>query len=623
MIGVHMDHSEYGSLLNLMKKLDGKYPYLQVFVGDNHHTTLSKKNQFSKEDFDQMKKYLKKSKMKLMIHGLLSLNFCFPPKEPRFKWGIDNLVHDLSVCKRLGGRCGGVVIHLGGFQTPSIKTTYEECMKNFVESLQMVCERIKGGKILLETSINRPYTIGGTIESLAELYEKIPKKIKSRIGFCLDTCHIFSAGYPIHTIEGMKDYFAEWDRLIGLEKIKLIHLNDSKEPFHSIKDRHESIGKGYIFGKKLGGNPEVLGEILKVAKKRRIPVVLETDPDGFQEDIKMVKKMMGGNRKDWKPKIVEIFEKILMFHKTLGKKGNMQTKFRISSYEKILRSIKSSKPIYTMEDVEEIPGIGKNTKEKIEEIMKTGKLHMLEEIEKNPDYQAIYEMQGIWGIGVEKAQQIVLEDGIHTIRELRNAVKEGKVTLNEQQMKGLEYYEELSERIPRREITQFTKWIQKRVKKYGIKVVNAGSYRLGKKESGDIDLLFVKKNVKNHTSYAKAELFQNVIDDLREIILYIFSQGNEKMISIIQNPLTKKIRQMDIMMIDEEELPWYLLYFGSDKEFSKKIRKIAIDKGYKLSEKGIFDRKTGKRIDFYPKEEKEIFTFLEIPYVPPSERIII
>ena len=325
---------------------------------------------------------------------------------------------------------------------------------------------------------------------------------------------------------------------------------------------------------------------------------------------------------DKKKKVIDIFEKILKFHKTLGKKGNVQTKFRISSYEKILKKLKSySKPIRNVSDVDGIEGIGKSTKEKIDEILKTGKLQMLDEIEKNPEYKAIYEMLTIWGIGVEKAQEIVLEKKIYSIPHLKKAFKNKTISLNEQQQKGLEYHQQLSERIPRKEITNLTKWIQQKINKFGIEVVNAGSYRLGKKESGDIDLLFVKNNIKNHTSYAKAELFQNVIDDLRDIIVYIFSQGHEKLIAIIQNPLTNKIRQMDILMIDEKELPWYLLYFGSDKEFSKKIRKIAIEKGYKLSEKGLFDRKSGKRIDFHPKNEKEIFTFLQIPYIPPSKRI--
>jgi DNA polymerase/3'-5' exonuclease PolX len=338
--------------------------------------------------------------------------------------------------------------------------------------------------------------------------------------------------------------------------------------------------------------------------------------------IHIDKSKIKSRKKDSKNKIIKIFEEILKFHQTLGKKGNIQTQFRISSYEKILKKLKSySKPIYQVSNINEIEGIGKGTKEKVDEIIKTGKLKMLEDIKKNPEYKAIYEMQTIWGVGVEKAQEIVLEKKIYSISDLKKAIQNGKILFNEQQLKGLEYVNELSEKIPRNEITQFTKWIQHKMNKYGIQVVNAGSYRLGKKESGDIDLLFVKKNIKNHTSYAKGELFRNIIDELQDSILYIFSQGNQKLISILQNPISHKIRQMDILLIDEKELPWYLLYFGSDKEFSKKIRKMAIEKGYKLSEKGLFNRKTGKKIDFDPKDEKEIFTFLKIPYISPSKRI--
>jgi DNA polymerase/3'-5' exonuclease PolX len=74
------------------------------------------------------------------------------------------------------------------------------------------------------------------------------------------------------------------------------------------------------------------------------------------------------------------------------------------------------------------------------------------------------------------------------------------------------------------------------------------------------------------------------------------------------------------MFIDEIDLTFYILYFGSGVEFSKKIRKEAIEKGYKLSEKGLFDRKTGKRINFQPKTEKNIFNYLKIKYVKPKNR---
>ena len=77
---------------------------------------------------------------------------------------------------------------------------------------------------------------------------------------------------------------------------------------------------------------------------------------------------------------------------------------------------------------------------------------------------------------------------------------------------------------------------------------------------------------------------------------------------------------MDIAFIEEKYLPWYLLYFGSSREFSKKIRTIASKLGYKLNEMGLYNKKTGKRIEFNPVEEKEIFDFLKIEYVPPEKR---
>ena len=328
--------------------------------------------------------------------------------------------------------------------------------------------------------------------------------------------------------------------------------------------------------------------------------------------------------KDKRGEIIDKFETILSFHKTLGKKGNLQTKFRISSYEKIIKILKGFKnPITSSKDVEGIPGIGKSTLEKIDIIIKTGTHPLYEEVMENPQYKAIIQFEGIWGIGVEKARELVIKDKIYDIDELRRGVESGEIELNDQQKMGLKYYEDLRERIPRKEITEFTKLLKKKMKKYGMKIENAGSYRLGKKDSGDIDLIFYKKNMKNHTSYAKSELIDNIINEMREdgILEYIFSKGSQKVIGIIKNPENNKYRQMDIMFVDEEELPWYLLYFGSDKEFSKKIRRMAIEKGYKLSEKGLFDRRTGKKIQFIPKSEKNIFTFLNIPYIPPKKRV--
>ncbi len=77
---------------------------------------------------------------------------------------------------------------------------------------------------------------------------------------------------------------------------------------------------------------------------------------------------------------------------------------------------------------------------------------------------------------------------------------------------------------------------------------------------------------------------------------------------------------MDVAFVKTKQLPWYFLYFGSSKDYSKKIRSIASSQGYKLNEKGLFDKINGKRINFNPDKEKEIFDFLELEYILPENR---
>ncbi len=328
--------------------------------------------------------------------------------------------------------------------------------------------------------------------------------------------------------------------------------------------------------------------------------------------------------KDYKDLILKIFNTILLFHKSLGKEGNIHSKFRISSYQKAISSIEKLNHIYSIKNVQKIPGIGKGFQDKIDEIIKTGSLKMYKEIENNKEMKAINLFQLIWGVGVEKARDFVLKDKIYTINELKKKVESGKIHLNEQQKIGLKYFDDLQERIPRQNIKKFTNYLKNKLKKYKIKIENGGSYRLGKKDSGDIDLIFTIKDWDHHTMYAKYELIENIIDNLKgdNIILDILTKGDQKIICIIKDPNTDKIHQMDIFFIDREKLPWYLLYFGSSKEFSKYIRRIAIEKGYKLSEQGIYNRKTNKKIDFTPKTEKNIFKFLNIKYIIPKKRLL-
>lgn len=143
-------------------------------------------------------------------------------------------------------------------------------------------------KILLETSTGQGTEIAYKLDDLAFIYRRFSKhknnNIVERFGICLDTCHIFSAGYNLQNKESREIFFDNFNELIGLNHIKLIHLNDSHVPCGANVDRHENIGKGYI-----GKKPLLI--ISKLFKKLHIPIILETPYDHIFDDLKLIQKI--------------------------------------------------------------------------------------------------------------------------------------------------------------------------------------------------------------------------------------------------------------------------------------------------------------------------------------------
>ena len=265
--------------------------------------------------------------------------------------------------------------------------------------------------------------------------------------------------------------------------------------------------------------------------------------------------------------------------------------------------------------------------EKINEIAKTGTLKIYQNALKNKTSNSIKIFQKIWGIGPKLAQDLVNKK-IYTIKDLKNAIVKKKIVLTTQQKLGLKYYKDLNEKIPRNEITLYTQLLKKLFENHNIEIHNAGSYRMGKEVSGDIDIIITLNENSNKISEFQDIFYKTLIEN--KIIVDTLSKGNEKNIFIVKLPINKKLvpkyskelkyRQMDVAFIDEKYLPFYLLYFGSSRIYSKKIRTIASKMGYKLNDKGLFDKSTGKRISFEPKTEKDIFDFLKIEYVKPKNR---
>ena len=136
--------------------------------------------------------------------------------------------------------------------------------------------------ILLETMSGKGSEVGRNFEEIKAIIDKV--ELNEKIGGCLDTCHIYDGGYDV--VNDLDGVLNEFDRVIGLDRLKAIHLNDTKNPFESHKDRHEKIGEGYL-------GLEAITRIINHEKLRKLPFFLETpnDIDGYEKEIALLKTL--------------------------------------------------------------------------------------------------------------------------------------------------------------------------------------------------------------------------------------------------------------------------------------------------------------------------------------------
>ncbi|MFN7937187.1 MAG: deoxyribonuclease IV [Bryobacteraceae bacterium] len=137
-----------------------------------------------------------------------------------------------------------LVAHPGSYR----EQTVDSSITAFADSLEAATEGLatQGLTLLLECTAGQGSSLGRTLEELARLRDAAAPRTPVPIGFCLDTCHLFAAGYDVSSCDGLEATLDEAERLLGLDHIPVIHTNDSKTPLGSRRDRHEQIGKGYI-----------------------------------------------------------------------------------------------------------------------------------------------------------------------------------------------------------------------------------------------------------------------------------------------------------------------------------------------------------------------------------------
>lgn len=148
------------------------------------------------------------------------------------------------------------------------------------ETLDLAMTREQSTTVLLETMAGKGTEVGGRFAELRAVIDRC--RLPEKLGVCLDTCHVHDAGYDI--VSHFEDVLAEFDRELGLSRLRAIHLNDSKNPRGARKDRHECIGRGEL-------GLEALERVLRFAESRGLPVVLETPNDlaGYAAEITLLR----------------------------------------------------------------------------------------------------------------------------------------------------------------------------------------------------------------------------------------------------------------------------------------------------------------------------------------------
>ena len=197
------------------------------------------------------------------------------PEISVYEKSIHTMIREVERCDKLG--IPYLVTHLGSHKG----TGEDKGIQRLVGALTEVAKTNKDVTILLDNTAGQKNSVGSDFTQLAEIFFGL--KPASRFGICIDTCHAFAAGYDLRNEKNVKDVFEKFDSEIGLKHIKIIHLNDSKGELGCHLDRHEHIGLGHI-------GEAGLSQVVKLANKNKIPIILETPIDERRTDFENIRK---------------------------------------------------------------------------------------------------------------------------------------------------------------------------------------------------------------------------------------------------------------------------------------------------------------------------------------------
>ena len=233
----------------------------------------------SKNDVASFKEKLEASKIDrfaTVAHMPYLPNLSSPEEDP-FAKSLSSLIDEIKRCSKLG--IPYLVAHLGSHKGTGDEKGIEKLVKAFTNAAKETSDDVT---IRLENTAGQKNSVGSDFEQLASiLFQLKPEK---RFGVCLDTCHAFAAGYDLRTKKAATLTLEKFEKAIGVERLKIVHLNDSKGEIGCNIDRHEHIGLGQI-------GETGLTQVIKFSNSKNIPIILETPIDERRDDLGNIEKV--------------------------------------------------------------------------------------------------------------------------------------------------------------------------------------------------------------------------------------------------------------------------------------------------------------------------------------------
>jgi len=577
----------------------------------------------------EIRDFLVRTDKELVIHAPYTINLAQAGHSGQGKRSIEIMTEQILMANELvpPGKTIQVVFHVGKSNQLSI----EDAMTHFYHNLEMIMKSCPLHiQILLETPAGQGSEMFVDLDQFFAVYQYFRKY--PNFGLCADTCHLFSAGNRIET------FLARPELTQTPCPIKLIHLNDSQTPFHSRVDRHANLGTGTIF---LPGT-QILDQLVIWARDQRVPMVLETNPEFHQEEVKLLYEIaypgqqitylltstdtseLSLEEMEEEPvrSEMDLNQKIVHILSILGEAA--EDRFRKKALKDAVETVRGLGFVITHpSQVKGVKGIGKGSiYGRIEEIFQTGTLKEFEE--KREELEAIDTLSKISGIGAKTAYKLYHDHGVKSIDELVDGVNSGQVTLTRAQLSGLKHFWDIRLRIPREEISRFDQWFKDLLYLVDSQASHlvVGSYRRGRPDSGDIDVLFRHPDLITTRDTHASDLLDRLLALMQEAgaIDSILSHGKSKVLMIAHLPgsgSTPISRRIDFLLTPTESYAAACLYFTGSKFFNVVTRHRAIQLGYKLNEYGLYYR-DGNRIPTV--SEEDILSIIGVKYFRPEER---